>query len=292
MTTFNVANNQAKFTCGVITLFPEMFTSCTQGGVVGRAVANGAIAVQFYNPRDFTLQKHKQVDDKPYGGGPGMVLQYEPLKAALTQAQQDLIGGANAGNGADGGSAGRRSMVVYMSPQGKRITSSHLQEFVASGRIPIFVAGRYEGVDQRFIDNCVDEEWSIGDYVLSGGELPIMVALDALARFVPGTVGCGASVLEDSFVDGLLDYPHYTRPHVVDGMMVPEVLLNGDHAAVAKWRLKQKLGRTWQLRQDLWQERMRSRQPVAAKQDLAEQDLLAEFIKETGLIKETGEYGE
>lgn len=254
-----------KLFCGIVTLFPEMFTATLDGGVVGRAIKTGLLNLSFYNIRDFANNKHNSVDDRPFGGGPGMVLQYLPLKNAVLQAKQDIIDKNIAHESA--------IKVLYMTPQGKQVTSNSLKSFLASNYTPIFVAGRYEGVDERFIEAHVDEEWSIGDYVLSGGELAIMVALDAMARFIPGTLGCGASALEDSFANGLLDYPHYTRPSNVDGYIVPKVLISGDHLDVAKFRSKQQLGRTWKLRPDLLEKISLSKE---------QQDLLAEFIEESG----------
>lgn len=220
---------------GVITLFPEMFNAITEHGVLGRAIANGKLSLQCWNPRDFTTDIHKTVDDRPYGGGPGMLMMVQPLKDALYKAKESL---------------GQDAVVVYLSPQGKRFEQKAVKQFVEKDKF-IFICGRYEGIDERLIQSEVDEEWSIGDYVLSGGELAAMVIIDAVSRFIPGVLNHQTSALEDSFVNGLLDCPHYTRPEVLDNMAVPEILLSGHHENVRRWRLKQSLGRTWQRRVDL-----------------------------------------
>ncbi|MBT4963679.1 MAG: tRNA (guanosine(37)-N1)-methyltransferase TrmD [Francisellaceae bacterium] len=217
----------------VITLFPEMFASVTEYGVVGRAIREKILKVELINLRSFS-QEHRngRIDDRPYGGGPGMVLQAEPLKNAVIAAK---------GN--------RKRKVVYLSPQGDRLNQQKIKD--NAGVDCILIAGRYEGIDERFIDTYVDEQWSIGDYVLSGGELAAMVYIDAVARWLPGTLGHEESVNQDTFADNLLDCPHYTRPEVFADCKVPKVLLSGDHRAIAKWRRMQKLGRTWQKRPDL-----------------------------------------
>lgn len=223
--------------CGVVTLFPDMFKALTDYGVVGRAVANRLLTVSLQNPRDFATDVHKTVDDRPYGGGPGMVMKVEPLRAAI-QALRQQVGTSNV-------------RVIALTPQGKRITQQDLQQLVQEQTSVIFVAGRYEGIDERLYTLEVDEEWSIGDYVLSGGELPAMVVIDAMARLLPGVLGHAASAAQDSFVDGLLDYPHYTRPEVIENLAVPDVLLSGDHARIAKWRQEQRVARTRIRRPDL-----------------------------------------
>lgn len=223
--------------CGVVTLFPDMFKALTDYGVVGRAVANRLLTVSLQNPRDFATDVHKTVDDRPYGGGPGMVMKVEPLRAAI-QALRQQVGTSNV-------------RVIALTPQGKRITQQDLQQLVQEQTSVIFVAGRYEGIDERLYTLEVDEEWSIGDYVLSGGELPAMVVIDAMARLLPGVLGHAASAAQDSFVDGLLDYPHYTRPEVIENLVVPDVLLSGDHARIAKWRQEQRVARTRIRRPDL-----------------------------------------
>lgn len=220
---------------GVISLFPEMFLSITGHGVTGRAVKNGLISVDCWNPRDFTYDRHHTVDDRPYGGGPGMLMMVEPLRKAIHAAKA---------------AAGDNAKVIYLSPQGRKLDQQGVCELAANEKL-ILVCGRYEGVDERVIQTEIDEEWSVGDYVLSGGELPAMVLIDAVSRFVPGVLGHQASAKEDSFADGLLDHPHYTRHEVLDGMCVPPVLLSGNHAEIDRWRMKQSLGRTWLRRPEL-----------------------------------------
>ena len=219
---------------GVVTLFPPMFEAVTGYGVSGRAVKEGRLRVVLWNPRDFTRDRHRTVDDRPYGGGPGMVMLYDPLVAAIQAARAGVAG----------------ARVLYLSPQGRRLDQDGVRE-LAERRGFVLVAGRYEGIDERVVDAVVDEEWSIGDYVLSGGELAAMVVIDAVTRLLPGALGHEDSAREDSFVDGLLDYPHYTRPELAGDRQVPTVLLSGDHGEVGRWRLKQALGRTWQRRPDL-----------------------------------------
>ncbi len=220
---------------GVVTLFPEMFRAITDFGVTGRAVKNGILQVQTWDPRDFTHDRHRTVDDRPYGGGPGMLMMVQPLRDAIRAAR------AEAGEGAK---------VIYLSPQGRKMTQSGVEQLATYERM-VLVCGRYEGIDERIIEAEVDEEWSVGDYILSGGELPAMNLIDAVARLVPGVLGKAASAEQDSFSDGLLDCPHYTRPEVLDGQVVPEVLLSGNHELIRKWRLKQSLGRTWERRPEL-----------------------------------------
>jgi len=240
---------------GVVTLFPEMFQAITQHGVTGRAVKSGIVEVDFFNPRTFTHDRHNTVDDRPYGGGPGMLMKVQPLKDAIESAKQWVP----------------NAKVIYLSPQGRTLTQEGVQQLAKQAEF-ILVAGRYEGVDERLIQSQVDEEWSIGDFVLSGGELPAMVLMDSVFRMVPGVLGKQASADEDSFADGLLDCPHYTRPEVLEGEPVPPVLLSGNHEAIRRWRLKQKLGRTWQRRPDLLQN---------LELDKEQQKLLKEFIRET-----------
>ena len=218
----------------VITLFPEMVRDCASHGIQGRAIEHGLLELQTWNPRDYTEDKHRGVDDRPYGGGPGMVMQVQPLRAAIQAARQ---------------TAGK-SPVIYLSPQGARFDQRKAQQLAAL-ECMILVAGRYEGVDERFIDLEVDEELSAGDYVLSGGELPALMVMDAVTRLLPGALGDADSAQEDSFMAGLLDYPHYTRPEEVDGLQVPAELMGGNHADIRRWRAKQALGRTWQRRPDL-----------------------------------------
>ncbi|MEA2079682.1 MAG: tRNA (guanosine(37)-N1)-methyltransferase TrmD [Pseudomonadota bacterium] len=218
----------------VVTLFPGMIRELTAHGIQGRAIEQGLIERVTWNPRDYTLDKHGSVDDRPYGGGPGMVMQVQPLVAAIQAAR----------------AAGSPAPVIYLSPQGERFTQRKARELARLDRL-ILVAGRYEGIDERVIEMEVDAELSIGDYVLSGGELPALVVTDAITRLLPSALGDANSAQQDSFMDGMLDYPHYTRPEEIDGRRVPEVLSGGNHARIRRWREKQALGRTWQRRPDL-----------------------------------------
>jgi tRNA (guanine37-N1)-methyltransferase len=238
----------------VVTLFPAMIEGQARYGIQGRAVENGLLQVVTWNPRDFSQDRHRAVDDRPYGGGPGMVMQVQPLRAALHAARSD----------------GEPAPVIYLSPQGARLDQTRARELADQPRL-ILLAGRYEGIDERVIDLEVDEELSIGDYVLSGGELPALVVMDAVTRLLPGALGDADSAQEDSFMDGLLDYPHYTRPEEIDGRQVPAVLVGGHHAEIRRWRHKQALGRTWLRRPDLLD---------TQQLDAAQQALLDEFISE------------
>jgi tRNA (guanine37-N1)-methyltransferase len=213
----------------VVSLFPVMLREALLHGVLGRAILRGLLEIEIFDPREYTSDVHRTVDDRPYGGGPGMVLKVEPLRGALREA----VASAPAGS--------RR---VYLGAAGRRFEQGLAR---AASQWPglILVAGRYEGVDERFIDAEIDEEWSIGDYVLSGGELPALVVIDAIGRLLPGALGSAESAVQESFTDGLVDWPHYTRPPSVGGRPVPAVLASGDHAAIARWRLQQALGRTW-----------------------------------------------
>ncbi len=224
---------------GFVTLFPEMFQTFTEQGVTGRAVQSGLLNVECFNPRDFTHDKHRTVDDRPYGGGPGMLMMVQPLSDAIYAAKE-----------AAKAASGSKARVIYLSPQGKPLTQQRAKALAEEESL-IMVAGRYEGVDERVIQSHIDEEISIGDYVLSGGELPAMVLMDAVARLVPGVLGHAQSADEDSFNNGLLDCPHYTRPEILDGEPVPKVLLSGNHEKIRQWRLKESLGRTWLRRPDL-----------------------------------------
>jgi tRNA (guanine37-N1)-methyltransferase len=219
----------------LITLFPEMFAAVTDYGISSRSVKEGLLEIASYNPRDFTEDRHQTVDARPYGGGPGMVMMIEPLRRAISAAREWTD---------------ENPLVVYLSPQGKVLNQVAVNGF-ASQQSLILIAGRYEGIDERLIQMEVDEEWSIGDYVLSGGELPAMVLIDALIRQIPGALGHQDSADQDSFANGLLDCPHYTRPEQQDGRQVPEVLLSGDHERIRRWRLQQSLVRTQQRRPDL-----------------------------------------
>ncbi|MDX2346919.1 MAG: tRNA (guanosine(37)-N1)-methyltransferase TrmD [Legionella sp.] len=220
---------------GVISVMPDMFAAL-QYGVTGRALTEKRIQLTHWNPRDWANPPHRQVDDKPYGGGPGMLMRYEPLHAAITEAKQAL---------------GQTCKTVYLSPQGKKVKQADLKQLADNKQPILFVAGRYEGIDERILINHIDEEWSLGDFVLSGGEFAAMVFIDALARLLPGSLGHPLSAQEDSFNTGLLDHPQYTRPPCVDGHKVPPVLLQGDHGAIERWRRKQALGQTWLKRPDL-----------------------------------------
>lgn len=231
-----------------------MFSAITEVGVTGRAVKRGLLGLSYWNPREFASDRHKTVDDRPYGGGPGMVMQVQPMRDAVQAARFSHPS----------------ATVIYLSPQGRTLNQKAICEFAKKEQL-IFLAGRYEGVDERLIALEVDEEWSLGDYVLSGGELAIMVVIDAMTRWIPGCLGNEYSVEQDSFVNGLLDYPHYTRPETVLGLKVPEVLLGGNHKQIARWRLKEQLGRTWKRRKDLLE---------TLDLDEASQVLLQEFIDE------------
>ena len=223
----------------VVTLFPEMFAALTGCGITGRAQERGLYGLTCWNPRDFAEDRYRTVDDRPYGGGPGMVMLPGPLEKAIAAAKARQVGLT--------GQAGR---VIYLSPQGRPLDHARVLELVAEPAL-VLLCGRYEGVDQRLIERCVDEEVSLGDFVLSGGELPAMVLLDAMIRQLPGALNDEDSAVEDSFVDGLLDCPHYTRPVMYEGLAVPDVLLSGNHAEIRRWRLQQSLGRTEVRRPDL-----------------------------------------
>ncbi|MCW8330631.1 tRNA (guanosine(37)-N1)-methyltransferase TrmD [Photobacterium sp. SDRW27] len=240
---------------GIISLFPDMFNAITNFGVTGQAVKKGLLSVETWNPRDFTHDKHRTVDDRPYGGGPGMLMMVQPLRDAIHTAKQSVEGQAK---------------VIYLSPQGRKLDQAGVEELAQNENL-ILICGRYEGVDERIIQQEVDEEWSIGDFVLTGGELPAMTLVDAVVRFVPGVLGDFASAEEDSFANGLLDCPHYTRPEMLDGQEVPKVLLSGNHKDISRWRLKQSLGRTWLRRPELLEN-------LALTDD--QEFLLAEFIRE------------
>jgi len=239
----------------LVSLFPEMFAAVSEHGVSGRAIRDGLVTLSHSDPRDYTVDVHRTVDDRPYGGGPGMLMKIDPLRQAIQAAREQ---------------AGEGAKVVYLSPQGRRFNHARALE-LASQEGLVLVAGRYEGVDERLIEAEVDEELSIGDYVLSGGELAAMVVIDAVTRQLPGALGHEASAEEDSFADGLLDCPHYTRPEEYEGRVVPEVLLSGNHEAIRRWRLKQALGRTHDRRPDLLESRTLSEE---------EQALLDEYLAE------------
>ncbi|MDH3342469.1 MAG: tRNA (guanosine(37)-N1)-methyltransferase TrmD [Gammaproteobacteria bacterium] len=222
----------------VITLFPEMVEQMCEFGVLGRAIKRGIIRLTCWNPRDYTQDRHRTVDDRPYGGGPGMLMKVQPLADAIAEAKQQ---------------AGDDAKVIYLSPQGQLLNQQAVINMAdrPEQKAMILIAGRYEGIDERLIKQYVDEEWSIGDYVLSGGEMPALIMIDAVARMLPDVLGDADSAQQDSFMEGLLDCPHYTRPEEIDGQAVPEVLLSGDHKKIDQWRQKQALGRTWLRRPDL-----------------------------------------
>ena len=222
-----------------VTLFPEMFDAITRSGVTRRAFESGLYELVLWNPRDFSTNAYRSVDDRPYGGGPGMVMMSEPLEKALKAARQRQRS-----------SGVKETKVVYFTPQGRLLDHQLVVELGRQEGL-ILLAGRYEGVDERLVPRQVDYEVSIGDYVLSGGELPAMALMDALIRRIPGVLGDAESAAQDSFVDGLLDYPHYTRPEVYEGVPVPAVLMSGNHAEIKRWRLKQSLGRTWRRRPEM-----------------------------------------
>lgn len=254
---------------GIVTLFPEMIQVMETQGVFGRAVRNGLLKLDTWNPRDFTHDKHRTVDDRPYGGGPGMLMKVQPLQDAITAAKGGAIERINTVDGADQ-QGSLKIRTVYLSPQGKKLDHKLATELAGYDGL-VCVCGRYEGVDERLIESEIDEEVSIGDFVLSGGELASMVLIDAVSRMIPGVLGHADSALEDSFVDGMLDCPHYTRPEVFMGEKVPAVLMSGNHEEIRRWRLKQSLGRTWQRRSDLLDEKELS---------CEQRELLQEFIKE------------
>jgi len=246
---------------GLVTLFPEMFAALSSYGISGRACTTGLVQLQYWNPRDFSTDKHRTVDDKPFGGGPGMLMKTEPLRAAIGAARE----GIHAQN-----QELTSPKVAYLSPQGKPLDQRAI-ELLASRSSIILVCGRYQGIDNRVIDNDIDEEWSLGDFVLSGGELAAMALIDAIIRYQPGALGDDGSVSQDSFASGLLHSPQYTRPQIVAGQRVPGVLLSGDHEVIRVWRLKQSLGNTWLKRPDLLQDRDLSTE---------QRQLLNEFIAE------------
>jgi len=227
----------------VITLFPEEFRPLVNLGVTGRAIRDGMVHLNLINPRDYAADRHRTVDDRPYGGGPGMVMAVEPTGAAIREARRLVVQ-------SDPGEGRPKARVSLMCPQGRKLDAQAVAE-LAGREYLILVCGRYEGLDERLVEREVDEEWSIGDYVLSGGELAAAVLIDSVVRLLPGVLGDDQSAQQDSFAEGLLDCPHYTRPEMAYGMAVPQVLLSGDHQAISRWRRQQSLGRTWQRRPDL-----------------------------------------
>ena len=239
----------------VISLFPEMVNAVAEYGVVGRAIDNEIVTLQCVNPRDFTTDVHRTVDDRPYGGGPGMVMKFEPIAAAIDKARETMPQGTR---------------VICMSPQGAPFDQAAARRLTGLPGV-VLLAGRYEGIDERLIEAKVDEEMSLGDYVLSGGEIAAMAVIDATVRLLPGVLGDDESALQDSFSDGLLDHPHFTRPEVIDGRTVPEVLLSGDHAKIRRWRMKQAIGRSYTRRPELVEK---------LDLDVEQKQLLAEYLKE------------
>ncbi len=244
-----------------ITLFPEMFAAVTASGITRRALENGLWQLQTWNPRDFTTDNYRTIDDRPYGGGPGMVMLAEPLEKAIEaarSAQRELSGSAGGGR------------VIYLSPQGARLDHKKVMSLAAEPAITL-LCGRYEGVDERLIAKCVDEELSIGDYVLSGGELAAMVLIDAVVRQLPGALNEAQSVVQESFAEGLLDCPQYTRPEDWSGRGIPEVLMSGHHELIRRWRLKQALARTLERRPDLIELLKKQRNQTAEEKALLEE---------------------
>ena len=239
----------------VVTLFPEFVADAVKVGVLGRALERGQVSVNAASPRDFATDAHRTVDDRPYGGGPGMVLKVEPARSAIRAAKARLPSGSRA---------------IYLAADGARLTQAKARELAGLPGL-MLLAGRYEGVDERLIELEIDECISIGDYVLSGGELPALVLIDAVVRLLPGVLGDDASAQQDSFSEGLLDWPHYTRPEAYEGLEVPQVLVGGNHAAIRRWRLKQALGRTWARRPDLID---------AATLSSEQRELLDEYVTE------------
>lgn len=257
-----IASEARSLIVDVVTLFPEMFAALTQSGVTRRALETGRWSLNLWNPRDFTCDRHRSVDDRPYGGGPGMVMMPAPMEAAIeaARARQQALGVP-------------ASRVICLSPQGTLLTHARVLRLAQAGEALLLVCGRYEGIDERVIARCVDEEISIGDFVLSGGEIPAMVLLDAVVRQLPGVLNDADSAQQDSFVAGLLDCPHYTRPEEYAGLRVPEVLLSGHHEEIRRWRLQQALGRTWQRRPELLAGRALSK---------SETQLLVKFQEQCG----------
>ena len=248
---------------GVVTLFPEMFAALTDYGISSRAIQNELVSLGFWNPRNYATDKHRMVDDKPFGGGPGMLMKTEPLVASIQAAKEGVRQGPLA-------QEMQQAKVVYLSPQGKPLKQAHIAELAKRPNM-VLVCGRYQGIDTRVIESEVDEEWSLGDFVISGGELAAMALIDAMIRLQPGALGDEGSAVEDSFANGLLHSPEYTRPKEFEGRKVPSILLSGDHEAIRVWRLKQSLGSTWLKRPDLLG-------PLTLNGE--QQELLEQFINE------------
>ena len=269
---------EAVLRIGVVTIFPDLFTGMADCGIIRQALQRGLLDLRTWNPRDYTRDRYRSVDDRPYGGGPGMVMRAPPLAAALRAARRALSGLVDdSGNAAPGEPRGKAGVLsIYLSPQGRVLDQEGVRELAARGPL-LLLCGRYEGVDERLLKQEVDEEWSIGDYVLSGGEPAAMVFIDALTRIWPGVLGNAASHQEDSFADGLLDFPQYTRPEDYEGLLVPPVLLSGDHGRIQHWRLRQALKRTWLRRPELLNER-----PLATQHRLLLRDLISETTQANG----------
>jgi len=251
---------------GIVSLFPEMFAAVTEHGISGRAVRSGLMNLELFNPRDYTTDKHRTVDDKPFGGGPGMLMKTEPLMASIAAARQAV---------SQKQTTGESVKVIYLSPQGKTLKQDSIID-LAKREGMVLLCGRYQGIDNRVLVSEIDEEWSLGDFVISGGELAAMTLIDAMTRFQPGALGDEGSALEDSFSNGLLHSPEYTRPQSIDGSDVPKVLLSGDHEAIRKWRLKQSLGATWLKRPDLLE---------AMSLEIEQEELLEQFKQDCGRDK-------
>lgn len=250
----------------VVTLFPEMFVALTQSGITRRALENGLWQLDCWNPRDFAEDGYRSVDDRPYGGGPGMVMMPQPLEMAISAAKAKRQ---------DVGKVGAK--VIYLSPQGRSLTHARVRELTQTDGA-VLLCGRYEGVDERLVERCVDEEISLGDFVLSGGEIPAMALIDAVVRQLPGALNDADSAAEDSFAQGLLDCPHYTRPEEYAGMRVPEVLLSGNHEKIRLWRLKQALGRTWWRRPELIEQRLLSREETKLLEEFQQEQVLGVVV--------------
>ncbi|HTK98907.1 MAG TPA: tRNA (guanosine(37)-N1)-methyltransferase TrmD [Pseudomonadales bacterium] len=244
---------------GVVSIFPDMFRALTSEGVVARAIAAGTLVVDVENPRNHADDRHSTVDDRPYGGGPGMVMKVEPLERSIAALKQR---------------AGGPARTIYLSPQGEQLQQRKVESLAREERL-VFVAGRYEGIDERVIEASVDEQISLGDFVLTGGELPVMVVIDAVARYLPGTLGNAESAEAESHRSGLLDWAHYTRPDLVAGRSVPPVLLGGDHETIRRFRLRDALGRTYERRPDLLSRRTLSDE---------ERRLLSEYLEQPGRV--------
>ena len=240
----------------VVTLFPDMFAALTDHGIARRAREQGLWQLALWNPRDFTTDPYRTVDDRPYGGGPGMVMLAEPLEKAISAARRQRP----------------EAKVICLSPQGQPLTHRRVMH-LSQGQGAVLLCGRYEGIDERLIERCVDEEISLGDFVLSGGEIAAMALIDAVVRQLPGALNDAASAVEESFADGLLDCPHYTRPELYEGLAVPPVLLSGHHAEIRRWRLKQALGRTWRRRPELIAGRSLSREEISLLEEFKQEQL-------------------